>query len=72
MTLEERLQRLDAIVAELEAGKLDLSDALLRFEEGVAHLREAAATLADADLRVRKLTELANGAFVVEDVERDD
>jgi exodeoxyribonuclease VII small subunit len=72
MTLEERLERLDAIVAELESEKLDLSDALLRFEEGVALLREAAAALAETDLRVKKLTELADGAFIVEDLERDD
>ena len=72
MTVEERLQRLEAIVAELESEKLDLADALARFEEGVTHLREAATTLSDAELRVKRLSEVAEGAFIVEDLSRDD
>ena len=72
MTLEERLQRLESIVAELESEKLDLAEALARFEEGVACLREAAGALSDAEMRVKRLSESADGAFVVEDLEDDD
>ena len=72
MTLEERLARLEEIVAELGSEKLDLAEALARFEEGVACLREAAAALSGAELRVKRLTELADGAFVVEDLDEDE
>ncbi len=72
MTVEERLARLEAIVAELESDNLDLAGALARFEEGVTHLREASTALADAELRVKRLSEAADGAFVVEDVDTDD
>ena len=65
-TIEERLGRLEEIVAALESERLDLSDALVLFEEGVACLREAAGTLSEAEARVQKLTELAGGAFGVE------
>jgi exodeoxyribonuclease VII small subunit len=72
VTLEQRLERLEEIVAELESNKLDLTEALTRFEEGVTCLREAAAALSEVELRVKKLNELADGAFVLEDVEDDD
>jgi exodeoxyribonuclease VII small subunit len=52
-------------VTELESEPLDLAAALALFEEGVACLREAAGTLSEADARVQKLTELADGAFDV-------
>ena len=68
MTLEERLERLDAIVAELENERLDLSAALILFEEGVACLREAASSLSQAEVSVKRLSELAAGAFVVEEL----
>ncbi len=71
MTIEQRLARLEAIVEELEAEPLDLSRALELFEEGVTCLRDAAATLSEAETRVQRLTELADGAFVIEDLDDD-
>ena len=71
MTLEERLARLEAIVVELENERLDLATALTLFEEGVGCLREAATTLSDAETRVKRLTELSGGTFVVEELDDD-
>jgi exodeoxyribonuclease VII small subunit len=65
-TIEQRLARLEEIVSELESEPLDLAAALALFEEGVACLRDAAGTLSEAEARVQRLTELADGAFVVE------
>jgi exodeoxyribonuclease VII small subunit len=72
VTIERKLERLEAIVAQLEGDPLELATALALFEEGVACLREAAGTLAEAETRVQKLTELANGAFGVEALDDDD
>ena len=72
MTVEERLVRLEAIVSELENDTIDLASALALFEEGVTCLREAAGSLAETETRVKKLTELADGALVVEEFEEDD
>jgi len=69
MTLEQSLARLEEIVRRLDEERLDLGEALALFEEGVAHLRDAAGTLADADARVKRLTELADGAFALEDLD---
>ena len=65
-TIEQRLARLEAIVAELESEPLELAQALALFEEGVHCLRDAAGTLTEAEARVQKLTELADGAFDIE------
>jgi exodeoxyribonuclease VII small subunit len=72
MTIERKLARLEEIVAELEGEPLELAAALALFEEGVACLREAAGTLSEAETRVQKLTELAEGAFGVEALDDDD
>lgn len=65
MTFEERLARLEEIAADLE-GDVDLARALALFEEGIELLRAAASELGDAELRVQKLIERADGAFEVE------
>jgi exodeoxyribonuclease VII small subunit len=65
-TIEQRLARLEDIVSQLESEPLELAAALALFEEGVACLRDAAATLSEAEARVQTLTELADGAFGVE------
>ena len=69
MTLEQTLARLEEIVRRLVEERLDLGDALALFEEGVAHLRDAAGTLSEADARVKRLTEQADGAFTLEDLD---
>ncbi len=70
MTMEARLARLEEIVLALETGTLDLGESLALFEEGVQCLREASGTLSEAESRVRRLTEAADGAF--ETVDLDD
>ena len=71
-SVEQRLARLEEIVSELETEPLELARALALFEEGVGCLREAAGTLAEAEARVQKLVELADGALGVEDFVDDD
>jgi len=54
---ESALARLEAIVAELESGELDLEVSLARFEEGVALSRHCAEQLAEARQRIDVLVE---------------
>lgn len=67
--IEQRLQRLEEIVAALENEQIDLASALALFEEGVTCLRDAAGSLAEAETRVKRLIERADGAFVLEELD---
>jgi len=69
LTFEERIARLEEIASELDVENVDLAKALSLFEEGIEHLRSAAAELASAEATVKKLVERADGTFGVNDVE---
>jgi exodeoxyribonuclease VII small subunit len=64
MTFEERVARLEAIANELE-GDVELSRALALFEEGIENLRAAATELGNAETRIQRLVEQADGTFDV-------
>ena len=57
------MQRLEAIAARLDDEELELDAALALFEEGIAELRAATAFLAQAETRLKQLTEAADGVF---------
>ena len=59
VTLESRLERLEAILGQLEAGEVDLERALELFEEGVGHVRSAEGIPSRTELKVEEL--LAGG-----------
>ncbi len=55
-SFEESLGELEKIVAELESGKLGLSDALARYEEGVRHLKGCQQLLEAAERKIELLS----------------
>lgn len=55
-SFEESLEELEKIVAELESGKLGLSDALARYEQGVKHLKGCQQLLERAERKVELLS----------------
>ena len=55
-SFEESLVELEKIVAELESGKLGLSDALARYEEGVKHLKGCQRLLEMAERKIELLS----------------
>jgi exodeoxyribonuclease VII small subunit len=65
MAFEEDLARIEKIVAQLEREEMPLDQALALFEEGVAKLRLAAAALADAEGKVQRLVEQADGGITL-------
>jgi exodeoxyribonuclease VII small subunit len=68
MSFEQRLKRLEQIVAELESDQLDLERALALFEEGVSALKAATEDLGKVEARVQRLVEKADGTFEVSDL----
>jgi exodeoxyribonuclease VII small subunit len=55
-SFEESLAELEKIVAELESGKLGLSDALERYEHGVKHLKSCQQLLERAERKIELLS----------------
>ncbi len=53
---EEAMERLEAIVQELEEGDIGLTDAMTRYEEGVKLLRNCYGKLQRAERRIELLT----------------
>src|SRR5215470_5717111 len=55
-SFEDSLKELEKIVGELESGKLGLSDALARYEEGVKHLKGCQQLLEMAERKIELLS----------------
>jgi exodeoxyribonuclease VII small subunit len=68
MTFEKRIQRLDAIVRELDGGQVELARALELFEEGIECLRVASEELSKAQAKVQRLVERADGSFRLDEL----
>ena len=56
-SFDERLQRLEQIVTELEQGKIGLETAIERYQEGSALVRQCRTILDGYQKRVEELTE---------------
>ena len=56
-TFAEDLQKLEKHVRDLESGRLDLDEALKRFEEGIALTRKLRTKLEEAEGRIEQLLE---------------
>jgi exodeoxyribonuclease VII small subunit len=54
-SFEAAVAELEAIVQEMESGKLPLEESLMRYQRGVELLRHCQATLGNAEQRVRLL-----------------
>ncbi len=71
LSFEKALARLEAIVGQLEDGKLTLEDSIARFEEGVAISRFLEGELGRAEKRVQELVE-SGGAVTTRPWDGDD
>ena len=66
-TLEAAMDRLDAIVREMEAGELPLEELITRYEEGIALSKLCRERLESAEERIRIITRDSQGNPVLED-----
>lgn len=71
LTFEQSVERLDAIVKQLEKGEAALSDSLALFEEGTALVKSCAKMLDEAEQKVVKLRKGADGEPVEEPFKED-
>ncbi len=66
LTFDDGLERLEALVQQLESGSLSLEDALARFEEGVQLSQSLQKQLAEAQRRVEVLKAGLGGEYRAE------
>ncbi|MGD8414182.1 MAG: exodeoxyribonuclease VII small subunit [Candidatus Latescibacterota bacterium] len=59
--LEASMEKLEAIVSDLEGGDFELEEALKKFEEGLRLGKHCKKILDQAELRVKQLVENADG-----------
>ena len=69
MSFGAELERLEAIVRNLEDSEVDLDDSLELFQEGVKRLKNARKLLQDAELTVRKVVDAADASLPDDDVD---
>lgn len=55
-TFEQALERLEAIVRDLEEGRIGLAEAMQRYEQGVSLLKQCYGMLESAEQRIELLT----------------
>ncbi|MDC0222973.1 MAG: exodeoxyribonuclease VII small subunit [Gammaproteobacteria bacterium] len=56
-SIEAKLIELEKILEDLESGKLELDDALKKFEKGIKLSRECQQTLEEAEMKIQVLME---------------
>jgi len=69
LTFEEALTELELIVRELEAGDSNLDDSVLRYERGALLKSHCEAKLAEARMRVEKISSV-DGNLVLEELDQ--
>jgi exodeoxyribonuclease VII small subunit len=68
-TFEQRLARLEAIVAKLESGETGLDESLRLYAEGAELVKACRAALAAAEQKISTLAQAAGGALKEEPFE---
>ena len=70
-SFDDGLDRLEALVRQLEGGSLGLEDALARFEEGIALSQQLQGQLSEAQRRVEVLKQGLGGEYRAEPLDED-
>ncbi len=70
-SFDDGLDRLEALVQQLESGNLGLEDALARFEEGIQLGKELQAQLSEAQRKVEVLKLGLGGEYTAEPLDED-
>ncbi len=72
MRFEDALAELERIVSELERGDVGLEESISLYERGAAIKRHCEAKLKEAELRIQKIMQLANGEVTLTDFPTED
>lgn len=65
-TFEQALAKLEAIVRDIEEGKIGLEESIKRYEDGMNLLSRCRGILAQAEMKIQKLQAKADGEIQAE------
>ena len=71
LTFEQAIERLEKIVADMEAAELPLEDVLKKYEEGTRLVRFCSQKLEEAEKKIEVLTKKADGTVALEPLESE-
>ncbi|HVM61158.1 MAG TPA: exodeoxyribonuclease VII small subunit [Verrucomicrobiae bacterium] len=71
LTFEQAVERLEKIVADMEAAELPLEDVLKKYEEGTRLVRFCGQKLEEAEKKIEILTKKADGTVTQEPFESE-
>ena len=71
LTFEQAIERLEKIVADMEAAELPLEDVLKKYEEGTRLVRFCNQKLEEAEKKIEVLTKKADGTVAVQPFEAE-
>ncbi len=71
LTFEQAIDRLEKIVADMEAAELPLEDVLKKYEEGTRLVRFCNQKLEEAEKKIEVLTKNADGTVALEPFETE-
>jgi len=71
LTFEQAIERLEGIVADMEAAELPLEDVLKKYEEGTRLVRFCNQKLEEAEKKIEILTRKVDGAVATEPFETE-
>jgi len=71
-TFEASLSKLEQIVDDMESGELPLEEIIEKYEEGMGYLKVCDDKLAEAEVKIRKLTRDDEGELTEEDMPETD
>jgi exodeoxyribonuclease VII small subunit len=71
LSFEQAIQRLEKIVADMEAAELPLEDVLKRYEEGTRLVRFCTQKLDEAEKKIELLTKKKDGTVTLKPFEQE-
>jgi len=72
LSFEQSYERLEQVIASLEAGDLDLDQSIALYEEGIRLAQHCGQKLDDAQIRVTQLLATATDDSIDEELDADD
>jgi exodeoxyribonuclease VII small subunit len=65
-TFKQAMEKLEAIVAAIEGGQIELEESIEKYAEGMALIKHCRSILAEAEQKVQKLQAAADGGLEAE------